>query len=76
MVGDEANAARPCLSWCDLIAGGKVRGRFSRSLLQLTRPIQNGVVKDWEGMEAANFIRHQQVRLVNPVAIHGRIVFA
>ena len=25
---------------------------IARSVLQLSRPIQNGVVKDWEGMEA------------------------
>jgi len=34
----------------DIMVGDEANA--ARSLLQLTRPIQNGVVKDWEGMEA------------------------
>ena len=30
----------------------KILQDIARSVLQLSRPIQNGVVKDWEGMEA------------------------
>ncbi|CAJ1364433.1 unnamed protein product [Effrenium voratum] len=34
----------------DLMIGDEANA--SRSMLQLSRPIQNGVVKDWDGMEA------------------------
>ena len=35
-----------------------------RSLLQLSRPIQNGVVKDWEGMEALGHRQQKHSTLV------------
>ena len=34
----------------DLMVGDEANA--ARSMLQLSRPIQNGVVKDWDGMEA------------------------
>ena len=60
MIGDEANAAR--LQICGKWTNGKVvqqmlktalkRFLNARSMLQLSRPISNGVVKDWNEMEA------------------------
>lgn len=48
----------------DLMIGDEANA--ARSVLQLSRPIQNGVVKDWEGMEAVWDYTFKKLGIVNP----------